>query len=130
MCRSRQEIIEEEPIIGEVDEHLRNNNLTLTEKMMFKLVRENHIRTIMAEEKSEDNNRYPSLTWLAMKKPLAFFPGLFAVLLLLSSFFIEETRLYMFELSGIPPVQPDHYLAVAFPLFGFLVITSIVGARK
>lgn len=130
MCRTRQEIIEEEQIICEIDEHIAKNNLSPTDKMIMRTVRENLIRGIMAEEKTEERDKYPSLLYMAVKKPLMFFPAFFAFLVLLSTLFFEETRAYVFALAGIPAIEPDKYLAISFPLFGFLVITSIVGAKK
>jgi hypothetical protein len=130
MCRTYNEVVEQDPIVKQIDDHIDENSLEPTEKLLLRVSRETYIKQTISEEKQEDKDRYPSLLWLAMKKPMVFFPGILAIFLLSSSFFVEETRIYLFELADLPPVQPEQYMAVAFPLFGFLVITSIVGARK
>jgi len=130
MCRTYAEVECQDLIVKEIDDHIDKNKLEPTQKLLLRVSRESYIKQIIYEEKQEDKDRYPSLIWLSIKKPLAFFPGMFAFLILLSAFFIEETRAYLFELAKLPPVEPENYMAVMFPLFGFLVITSVIGARK
>jgi len=122
--------LEQEPILQEVQSHLDNNNLDPTDKMIMRLVRENHIKTIQAEELAEEASKYPSILWMIVKKPLMFFPAAGALFLLLSAYYIAEVRTYLLALMGLPPIEPEKYTTAIIPIVTFLLLTSVVGAKK
>lgn len=131
MCRTREEIEVEEPIIAEVDEHLSHNTLESTQKLMLRLIRENHIQNIQSREVQEERDKYPSLLYLALNRPRSFFPFIGALLILFVILSDPAILSNLFSLFGKDIlVQPGDFIELGIPAVIFLTITGIFGAAS
>ena len=131
MCRNRGEIESQEPIIREIDRHIKKNNLNSTDRLMLDLMRENHIQGIITRECLEERERYPSLLYLALNRPRSFFPFVGALLILFVILTDPATLSNLFSLFGKDfLVQPGDFVELGIPAVIFLTITGIFGTAS
>lgn len=78
----------------------------------------------------KDEKKYPSVTYLAAVKPMAFYPLAGAIFLGLSNFFVSDSRQAFLELMGLPINIFESLPTYSAWLVPLLIITGIINLHK
>ena len=70
MCRTKDEISMNDPLVQEIDAHIAENNLSATEVLSLRLGKHSYILGTQMKEDVEEMKRNPSLIWLLRYKTL------------------------------------------------------------
>ena len=70
MCQTRKEIMENDPLVQEIQDYLNANNLPLTDKLLLRIAKHNYIFVKQTKQEITEMKESPSITSLFKKNPM------------------------------------------------------------